>query len=287
MGQASAWWQQVSTRTQQSPLAERPMSRRSTRQFQRWARRQLKQMARLRLRGSATWALGFSAVAAMLVWDWRLLVAIGMGSSAMLLVYLAQDWHWQIRLADFQRWLNEPQRKLMLAAISGAAVTLSTYLAAAMWSGASNHWVATGAILQGTATLAVLLLLVWHMAERQANRDAALLDGWLTDLTDADAVKRLTAVRRLTQKVTDARCDRAEISLIADAFYLMLNSEPETIVQDAVFEGLQTLQSLSPAVIARRDCERRSPRKLSAHQLHERPLVEFPADRCQHREPSY
>jgi hypothetical protein len=65
----------------------------------------------------------------------------------------------------------------------------------------------------------------------------------VTNLTDADPLKRLIAVRQLTGLAAGYRLDRTDLNATLDYFRLMLSREPEPLVRDAILDGLQALDT--------------------------------------------
>lgn len=230
MVQASSWRQQVLNRIQGS----------SQKQFQS---RFLKQLSARRFQGPGGWLLAATVVVAMLLWNWKLLLATSAGVFVMLLVYLMQEWDWQVHWSSLRRLLSGSNRQLTLAVGSGGIAATSTYLAVSVWVESESSWIAAGAILQGLGTLATLILLVWLIITRQENREQANLDQLFTDLTQVDPLKRLIAVRSLSDLVTDAHLDAQERRKIVEYFRLMLSREQETLIRDAVLDGLQALEN--------------------------------------------
>jgi hypothetical protein len=177
----------------------------------------------------------------MLFWNWKLLLATGAGVFVMLLVYLMQEWDWQLYWSSLRRFFSGSNRQLTIAVGSGGIATFSTYMAVSIWVDSDSSWIAAGAILQGFGTLATLILLVWQIISRQASRDEVNRDQMLRDLTDADPLKRLLAVRQLTRWVTDHRLHPSVRRVVAECFRLMLSREEEAVIRDAVLDGLQVL----------------------------------------------
>jgi hypothetical protein len=127
---------------------------------------------------------------------------------------------------------------------------LSTYLAASIWANSDSAWIAIGSLLQGTGTLAVLVLLAWQILNRQTTRDRVHYNQILADLTHTEPLRRLIAVRHLTSTVPDLSNHPAQQRELADYFRLVLRREREPIVQEAALEGLERLdrvQSLKQA----------------------------------------
>lgn len=187
--------------------------------------------------------------AALVFWDQKLLLATCTGAGMMALIYAIQQSAWRKKwlplyksLQDFSRlYVNSTSRQLILSVGGGGLAILTTYLAIAIWSESSNHWLATGALLQGGGTLLVLLLLVGQILQRQVDRKEGQFSQHLADLTHRDPMKRLVAVKQLSRTLNKIALPQADQAAIADCFRLMLGQEPELIVQEAVFDGLQVL----------------------------------------------
>lgn len=188
---------------------------------------------------------------ALLYWNGRLFLATVAGIGVMVLVYLLHDWKPSLNLWPLRKFLEGWNQPFLVAVGAGAIATLTTYLAASVWVDAESHWIASGAILQSMGTLAVLLLLITQMLNRQDRRDRIPYNKLVSDLVHDDPLKRLIAVRQLTDAISvledEHRDRRSGIAKqptrheIADYFRLMLNREEDPIVRDAVYDGLQTL----------------------------------------------
>jgi hypothetical protein len=183
-------------------------------------------------------------VVAMLLWNWKLLLALVVGIGAMLFTYSAQQWKWQFRWSEIQKFLNGPNRQLVLAVISGGIATVSTYMAAAIWVDSHSPWIATGAIVQGLGTLLTLVLLLWQIVSRYDNQEADLFEKLLLNLTEQDPLKRLIAVRQLTKFISRQPVNPELQQEVVQCLQLLLTKEEEAIIRDAAFESLQTLDKL-------------------------------------------
>ncbi|MEG4496199.1 hypothetical protein QUB05_26480 [Microcoleus sp. F10-C6] len=200
---------------------------------------------------SLTRSKGWLAVVTLAaVWGWwnsQLLFSTGLGIAAMMLVYRGQsrDWQW-LRSKGEQFW-EGPNRRFVLAVGTGGIATLAAYMSLGIWADSSSHWMALSLILQNLGTIAIPWLLLRQGLSLGAAKDEVALDRILADLTDADPVKRLIAVRQMTDLVNQGgfgpvssvkssiACSRA-----AECFRLMLSREPEALVRNALLEGLQT-----------------------------------------------
>jgi hypothetical protein len=179
---------------------------------------------------------GTTIALALLIWNWQLVLALVIGAGVLVSVYLAQQGQWQIPKIQWQQWTGA-NRSLTLAIATGTIATLSTYITTHIWLEADQSWLAIGIILQGFGTLSILLFLTWQTLNRQAEKSN---DAQLASLSDADPLKRLIAVRQITQQ---AQQNAAPLpaAQIADCFRLILNRETEPSVCSALLEGLQVL----------------------------------------------
>ncbi|MBD2181831.1 hypothetical protein H6S82_21275 [Planktothrix sp. FACHB-1355] len=229
MAQASFWWQQLVSQIPDSSLPE-------------FKSRAFKWLSGRYFGSLGFWFLGLSAAIAMLFWHWKLCLATSVGVLVMWFVYRLQVWDWQLYRSKLRRIFGGANRQLTIAVGSGGLATLSSYMAISIGSDSNSAWIAVGAMLQGLGTLAILVLLLWHIFGRQAFRDEAKLDRMLAELTDTNPLKRLIAVRHLTRLGT--KYDKGQQQTIADYFRIMLSQESEATIRDAVLDGLQAFDNL-------------------------------------------
>lgn len=181
----------------------------------------------------------------------QLLLSTGLGIGVMVLVYRAWSWDWQLLRSNLEQFWDGPNRRLVLASGSGAIVTVAAYMTLAIWADSKSPWIACNAMLQNLGTI-VIGVLLWRQTQRQAaSKNEAVLDRILADLTDTDPVKRLIAVRQITDLVNNpefGKQNSLKSSIVADSiaecFRLMLSREPEAFVRNALLECLQTLDTL-------------------------------------------
>ena len=225
MAQSSSQWRNLVSLIQNSTLAGGDR-RFSSPALRRWS-------------APGGWLLVTGGAIGLLFWNGRLVIATGAGVAVMLLVYLMQDGVWKSPRLEVQKFLQGWNQSFLLAAASGCAATFGIYLAASLWAEVSSPWIATGMLLQQVTTIAALGLLIWQMVNRQESRPTTRFNQVLDDLTNGDPLKRLIAVRRITDAIEQH--DRAQKRQISDYLRVMLSREENSIVRDAVLEGLQTL----------------------------------------------
>lgn len=228
MAKVSFWQQQLLyfiPKTLRTKRLERTLNSLSFRQFRR----------------SSGWFVLTAGLAALLFWHWKLMLATAVGAGMMLGVYLLQSANWPAYWSRWQRFFSGTQRQLTLAVGSGGLAALFTYIAATVWADTENRWLATGAIFQGMATLLTLILLSWQIAGRHFRRDEEKFEQCLADLTEADPLKRLIAIRRLMQLRRRDKLSLGDRRQVNEYFRLMLSRETETAVRNALIDGLQAL----------------------------------------------
>lgn len=202
----------------------------------------VKQLSR-RYKRSGGSLLVVSVVVAMLLCNWRLMVATGSGVFVMTLVYLLQESEWEIPTAELRQLFTGQNRLIATTVTSGGLAALSSYLALAIWAESSSPVLATGAILQGLGTMAVLVLLVWQLVGTKAGQQEAHINKLLMNLTNGDPLKRLIAVQQLTRQLKYQVGDQTDRQAIVECFRLMMSTETEPIVREAILDGLQVLDT--------------------------------------------
>lgn len=179
----------------------------------------------------------------LLFWLWKFWLATAVGLLAMAFVYRLQEWDWQLYWLNLRQLFAEPNRQLTIAVGCGGLASLSTYIAVEIGSDTHSFWLAVGVLLQGLVTIFTLVLLIWLFVRRDASQAETQLDAMLVDLTHAKPLKRLIAVRRLVRLARKPSFDRDKARALADSLRLMLSSESEPVVKNAVINGLQALES--------------------------------------------
>ncbi len=171
------------------------------------------------------------SVGYMLLWNWKIVLATGTGIAIMTFVYSLQTWNLSAYWHSWLGFLTGSNRKLAIAVIGGGFGTLITYLAASIWTGLENRWLAVGSILQGIATLVIMALLGWHILLQNNHSDETRLEKYLADLAHPDPLKRLIALRFL------AKCHNQNYPL-TEYYRLMLTQESQPIVKEALLDIL-------------------------------------------------
>ena len=231
MLKASSYWQQIINSFPIGVLAESKS-------------RSPKQLNLKRFQGPGG-ALGLlTIVVAMWLWNWKILLASSIAVGTMMSVYSMQEWDWQQFWSEIHKFAGSPNRRFALAVISGGIAAVSTYMAFSIWVDSDSQWIAVGAILQGLGTLLILILLVWQMIALYGDRQDDYIEQLLTQLTDSNPLNRLIAVRRLDKVVRSDRANPVVKKNVTQHFVLLLSQESESVIREAVFDCLQTLEKL-------------------------------------------
>jgi hypothetical protein len=234
VAQASSQLQQLTHWLQHTSLSVQDWSRDS----QELRRLHLFLTRTLHLSPHRLW--GGAMVLALLVWNWQLVLALGIGSAVLVSVYLAQQGQWRLPQINWRRLWTGSNRSLTVAIASGGVAAFSAYMTTTIWSGTEQHGLAIGIILQGFGTLTVLGWLTWQTLNRPISPRSSTFDQALADLSAADPLKRLIAVRQITHWVQETALPMTDAHVV-DCFRLMLDRETESSVCGALLEGLQVL----------------------------------------------
>lgn len=216
--------------------------------------------------------LGVAIVTIWGCWNGKLFLSTAVGVVVMVLVYQMQQWNWQVHWSEFWRLLTGSNRHLTLAVGCGAMATAIAYMSVSIWVDLENHWIASGLILQNLGLVAILGLLICLVISHQASQQQVFWERMLANLTDANPLKRLIAVREITRWITNtklAKSDQSKLFLgmgepdknmrqssqsfikrshIVECFHLMLSRESETVVREAILDALQALDTLPKKV---------------------------------------
>ncbi|MBR8829883.1 MAG: hypothetical protein N5P05_000576 [Chroococcopsis gigantea SAG 12.99] len=190
-------------------------------------------------RHNCTWAVASFVFLLMWAWNPKLILATGVGAGLMLTLYRLQDWDWSQLSRHSKSIIKSSHGKLILAVGGGSVGALSAYTAAAIWAESENSWIAFSTIVQGAATLSSLGLLMWYLWGQQEQTQQQRLDRWLGDLTADESLKRLIAIRQLTELINQGIVSPTHQDHIREFFQLMLGKEKEATVRGALLEALQ------------------------------------------------
>ncbi len=186
----------------------------------------------------ASWLVSVLSVVIIWLWNWKLFLATVAGISLMLLVYWLQNINYQSYLLRLKRFFTGQHRHLTIAVGSGGIGALITYTAASIWANSENRWLAVGGILQGLATMLTLGLVSWQFLTFKKYDRQIKFEEMLQDLTDIIPLKRLIAVRKLANLLNEKTLSKNQYYQLLQYLRIMLATEEELIIQDAIWEAL-------------------------------------------------
>ena len=189
------------------------------------------------------WRLGlFFGTLVLLVGNWKLLLATSAGVGIMFSVYQWPEgnWqqYWQLYWLQCRKLLHSSNGKFTVAVGSGGIVAVTTYMGAAIWADMENRWLAAGMILQGLISVTTLGLLGWQIFSQQFNQDEVKFEELLMELTATSPLKRLMAVRHLSDLVQEHSLNSREKEQLEEYFQLMLKVESEPMIRQVLQEIL-------------------------------------------------
>ncbi len=164
----------------------------------------------------------------------------------MWLAYTLRECAWRAAITDLVNALQGVDRRITLSILAGAGATFGTYTALSIWLESQNHWLATGMILQGTVTMGAIGVLLWQKLQPSPQQSGLLQ--YIQDLTDADPLKRLIAVRQINQLFKQHPEQQADIT---EFYQVLLKREPDRLVQEALMAGLQAMTTKTSLAAAR------------------------------------
>ena len=212
------------------------------------------------------WLAGLTGLVLWVI-NWKLVLALASGFGALKWLNWLNQKHWLPSELPPQRCLspvNQPQTWPQTWVVGGSAVaTFGVYMSASILVEADSYWIAAEILLQGLITFAIFCLLIWQIGHSHSQKSLDLEQS-LREMTHAEPLKRLIAVRQMTRLVTQIDPEQiyltdSQLSLrshLTDCFRLMLRQEPDPIVRAAARESLQLI---SPKPQLPKGCEPLAP----------------------------
>ena len=202
------------------------------------------------------------------IWGWwnsKLLVSTALAVGVMAWVYRLGELPVNLKGWNWYQQLETSQRQWLLTMASGVSSAIFFYLSLSLWASAESPEMALSVIGQNLGILGILSLILWQWYQQKSNNGNSQLNQWLGDLTQENPLKRLIAVRQLTDvfKFSPQRSGNPQLLLEAkrweplpplhsfqkldkthliEYFQLMLYQENEPLVREALLEGLQILE---------------------------------------------
>ena len=185
-------------------------------------------------------------------WNWQLLISVGAAVTLMwfsLKVTPKQFARfWQKVLVFFRKGHNH---RLFWGGLSSSLGGIFTYMSLAIWSDSPNHWLAVGSIAQGLMTMLIVLILGWQLLQQNQETKVNEFSLLVRDLVDGEALKRLIAIRQLTNLGIRGELSEQQILELQEYFGLMLDQPQESIVQNALLDGLEVVNQNNLPVAAK------------------------------------
>lgn len=202
------------------------------------------------------------------IWGWwnsKLLFSTALAVGVMAWVYHLRELPINFQGWNWYRRLEPSQRQLFLTVGSGVSSCIFFYLSLSLWTSAESPEMALSLIGQNLGILGILSLILWQWYQQKYNNVQSQLNQWLGDLTQDNPLKRLIAVRQITDSFQHSpqRSGNRQLLLeaqrwqplptlqsfqginqthIVEYFQLMLYQENEPLVREALLEGLQILE---------------------------------------------
>lgn len=193
----------------------------------------------------------FFAVLILLIGNSKLLLATISGVGIMFVIYQWNELNWQKYWLQWHELLTNSHGKFILAVSSGGIVAIITYMIVTIWDDVENHWLASGTILQGLISVATFGFLGWQSYKQKSHSHISEFEQILIDLTATSSLKRLIAVRKLTDRLKNNSLTISQKEQIKQYFELMLKVEKEPIISHVLEENLlsfyprQSLQKIN------------------------------------------
>jgi hypothetical protein len=185
-------------------------------------------------------AQGVAAVGviALLVWNWRLLLATCMGVGITVLVYYSA--HSPLRSVGAKLMRSLLDSPVLLALITGFLSVIISYSTLLIWQDTGQLGIALAVLLQGACTLLAIGLLLRQLMKPSATVPETSYDQWVTQLMAPDPLQRLIAVRRLSQIEVLTTAQRQELS---EYFQLLLAQELQPQIREVALSSLKRLDA--------------------------------------------
>lgn len=211
--------------------------------------RQIKKLGNRCLRmskrhGLWVWAIASGAALLLMVWNGLLLMALSIGLGVTVLIqrfYPQQPLSWQ----TVSKWFSGLYSPTIVAVGFGVLSMVASYMTLRIWQETDSFWLAMAILLQGLGLVSVLGLGSWHILQQQdrSRIDPTQIEYWINNLTALDPLKRLVAIRQISHYVESTPLDSSRIQELREYFQLLNQQESEPTIQDAIAQGIQTLNA--------------------------------------------
>ena len=232
-----------SSRRSKRPSASLRRRQKSSRQRSSTRVRVDQSLSQLQALVSSLWLWGIVIFAIMLVWNWQLLLATVMAMGMLILLFRFPVHRWSGYWQKWQQRLDESQQRLLMALGGSSLIGVGSYWALQLWDHLDNHWLAGSAIAQGILLtslfgLQVSKLITVSDQTRPQHQFSQLID----ELSAEHPLKRLRAIRQLTQLAIKGSLHPSQLQEISESFSLLFAVETEPILRQGLLDSMQTLQ---------------------------------------------
>ncbi len=186
------------------------------------------------------------SIAALILWRWNgaLTLALFLSGGGSYLLHRLLKQKKQIPWRTVRQWLNSPQAPLALSVGAGVALLVVSYSALAIGQDLNSPWLALVLLTQEMSIALVLGLAIWLMLSRQST-PIHFFDRCVAGMLHRDELRRLMAVRQLTDLAIQDELSPKERSYALDYLQLLARKETEPLVNQAIQEGLAILAPAS------------------------------------------
>jgi len=182
-----------------------------------------------------------AVMVALLCWHWQLLLATLGGVLVMQAIYFFPRGNWR-GLLNYCKYLqNNSNNQFNLAVVGGGIASLVFYLLSYILVETDNPWLVTGIIWQSLLSLLTFILLVWQLLQKNPHQYLTKWEKCLNDLTSTEPLKRLIAVRELTNLAKIKQLNSTQLAQLREYFQLMLSGETEPLICQAILTSLETV----------------------------------------------
>lgn len=189
------------------------------------------------------------------VWNGAFLAALLLACGSSTLLYFVLQHRMRLPERSLQRWLQSPQAPLQLAIASGLAVLFSTYATFGVGQDLNSPNLALLLLIQDAGMLIAFGLAVRLMLRQ--GMPAQAFDRCVAGLLHRDELRRLMAVRQLSDLSRAGKLSETEQLQAAEYLTLLARKETDPLVRRAITESLLQLQpnhssQLNPSASVRR-----------------------------------
>lgn len=179
----------------------------------------------------------------MLIWNWQLLLATVAAMGVLMVLFQFPFDRWFVYWRQYQGKINRSQWRLFMALGGSAVAGIGTYWGLQLWESIENHWLASSLVVQGIIlTLLLGLQLSKSLLNEGDSKTSHQFSSSMENLTADNPLKRLMAIRYLTQLADQGRLQQEELKRVSESFRLLFSIETEPMVRQGLLECLQTLQ---------------------------------------------